>query len=337
MRLTESQIERLDTDLDWRLFYIVDGYESGSINGIWYGPSTSVKVRSHETALEDLIEASGAVFIDPDRAIAAMGDEPLKDNFNYRALDKILGKPYSPQFQKRGTCVGQNNKVAADDTAAIASVATGTPFKGRHAVTGTYAGGRVESAGQPGTWDGSNSDWTLDFLERWGGLLLKHIGLPEDSLDPDEEMAVKYAADRRGLPENLEALAKGNKVIKAFTVVRTYEEVHRYLQSNLAVVHDSSIWATGRRDSQGFSQSSTQRGGHCQSYRACRVSGKPGILDQNSWGPNWANGPTYPDDQPVGSVWDSPEVVNARCKGNGTFVLFPTEQPKPVDLDWSQF
>ena len=123
---------------------------------------------------------------------------------------------YNWRYQKRGTCVGQAASTAAEIVMAVAWLVFDKKFPGRAAVATSYAGSRVEVAGQPGNWDGSNGSWVAEFVTKWGVALLSELGLQEDELDADERLAVQWAASRSGVPDKFEKIARerGARVVQ---------------------------------------------------------------------------------------------------------------------------
>jgi hypothetical protein len=74
------------------------------------------------------------------------------------------------------------------------------------------------------------------------------------------------------------------------------------------------------RDSEGFA---APRGSwaHCMCFTGVRFGARPGLLCQNSWGPNWIDGPKYPEDQPEGSFWVDADVATRMLKGGDSFAV----------------
>ena len=177
-----------------------------------------------------------------------------------------------------------------------------------------YAGSRVEAAGRPGGWDGSNGSWAAKYCRNWGVVTLREIGLPNDSLSDDERLAVRWTASRSGVPAEYETLARERPIFQT-PLVTSIEELLLALDSGSPVANCSNLIPTGRVDSRGVSPV-RRSGGHCTLFWAVRwIDGEPYFLYQNSWGPNWGQ-VVYPSDQPVGSVWitarDALAILNQR-------------------------
>lgn len=231
-----------------------------------------------------------------------------KETFLYRALFDFV-KNWRPQYQKRGTCVGQGAKLAADTLEAVFCKLENATWVGRASVAGMYAGSRVEIAGQPGRWDGSNGSWVAKYVEKYGMLMLKDIGLPEDAMDADEQLATKWAASREGIPSDFEAFAKKYPITQTARITN-FDDAAAAIENGYCVVNCSNRIPSGRKDKDGFA-SASRGGGHCQIFWAVRYGNRPGCLQQNSWSASFASsGGKYPEDQPAGSVWHDVAEVN---------------------------
>lgn len=226
-----------------------------------------------------------------------------RDVFLYRYLFAALGgaNKWRPQYQKRGTCVGQGGKLGGDAVIGINHVFGGGPFPGRIAVAPLYAGSRVDIGKQPGSWDGSTGFWLVQWMTRFGVVLLKDLDLAEDSRDEDERIAVRWTASREGVPPKIEDVAR-QLPIKDSYVVRTPDEAEVAIDAGCPIVRCSSLIASGRRGKYGVSRVSNQ-GGHCELVWAkFYVDGKRLWNEQNSWSEQWGSGERYPEDMPPGSV-----------------------------------
>lgn len=242
-----------------------------------------------------------------------------KEVFLYRALFDYV-KNWRPQYQKRGTCVGQGAKLAGDTLEAVFCKLEGATWVGRCSVAGMYAGSRVEIARQPGRWDGSNGSWVAKYVMQYGMLMLKDLGLDENSRDEDENLATKWTASREGIPAEYEALAKKYPITKA-ALVTNFEEAAKAIENGYPVINCSNRIPSSRKDRDGFATAS-RGGGHCQLFWAVRYGQRPGLLQQNSWSENFAaSGGKYPEDQPAGSVWHDVSEVN-RILGQGDSFSF---------------
>lgn len=233
---------------------------------------------------------------------------PLKQDVD---LVEILKAAYAERgvklkwrYQKRGTCVGQGAATAADMVMAVAWLVFDKKIPGRAAVCTGYAGSRVEVAGQPGGWDGSNGNWIAEFMTKWGVAVLPEIGLDEDELDADERLAVQWAASRAGVPEKFELIAKERPIIRA-PQVTSAEELIAAIESGNPVIHGSNLIPRDR-DTPNSTVPVARSGGHLTVFGAIRwVGGEPQILYVNSWSDSWGTG---------GCVWitmaDAVRILN---------------------------
>lgn len=227
-----------------------------------------------------------------------------RDVANYRFLYQVLGgmAKWRPQYQGRGTCVGQGNKLGCDIIAAVNHIFGGGRWKGRTSVATGYAGSRVEIGNRPGSWDGSTGFWVVEFDKRYGVGFLADLGLPDDDRQQDERLAVQWTASRSGVPAQLEDLCKETPILDSY-VVETTDEAEVVLEAGGVILQCSSLIATGRRGTYGISPLQNA-GGHCQLTAAkFYPDGSTRIWNQmNSWSEDWGSGPVYPSDMPAGSV-----------------------------------
>lgn len=262
------------------------------------------------------------------RAPRAM-DAPDRDTFLWRYLSlacRKLGVKFRAQYQQRGTCVGQGGKNAGDVLMAINHFAYGLPLIGRNAVAGTYTGSRVESAGRPGRWDGSNGDWLAEWVEGIGGLLLlKDLGLAEDDRRNDERLAVQWTNSRQGIPAQYERMAKLRPVTDC-SLCLDVREAAKGIQSGSPLVMCSNLIATGRRDRHGFSEL-RRSGGHCQVNIGVRYD-PLGFYQWNSWDDRWGSGPLWPYDMPLGGVWITGDEMQAQLRQRDSFLWHGVTGPE---------
>lgn len=263
---------------------IVDKYEQGIITA-WRAPTPA-----------DNAEFRAACRAAPTFSQAApdlMADTEIKTICFWDITEKVLkdnGIDWITQYQKSGTCVGQSDICALDDLQCLHVYKNGLKFEGRAAVAGAYTFGRVEVAGRAGRWDGSNCTWSGRGNVEYGILLKKHLGLPENSLDEDEELAVKWTASRDGVPEKYEKMANDFRVAQA-TKCKNTKELAVALNNLCTAMQGSMTWATGECNELGVSPLRRRSGGHAQGIRGVIVEdGKLFFAEQNSWGKNWAPG-----------------------------------------------
>lgn len=245
-------------------------------------------------------------------------DLPDVDTFLWRFLWKYVDDCWNPQYQKRGTCVGQGFKLLTDTVLAVNADVYGTEWQGRAAVAGIYPGSRVDIAGMPGKWDGSNGSWAADWCTQYGVILLSDLGLADDATNSDEKMAVKWTATREGVPKEWEEVAK-TRPFERKLLVTNAREAGKSIQGGHPVANCSNLIPGPQRDKDGFSRV-RRSGGHCTLFWGVRY--EPfGLLYQNSWSKDWGDGPMFPDDQPDGSVWVNERDANAILRQEDSYAL----------------
>lgn len=227
-----------------------------------------------------------------------------RDVAAWRYLFAELGgaSKWRPQFQKRGTCVGQGAKLGCDTLMAINRRFGGGRFPGRSSVASNYAGSRVDIGRQPGRWDGSTGFWVVRWMVEYGIVTLAELSLADDALDTDERLAVDWTASNQGVPTEYEAIAREKPVGDSW-VVETPDEVAAVLDAGGVVLICSTLIATGRRGKYGISPLENA-GGHCQLVwgKHYTPEGDRVWNEQNSWSADWGSGQVFPDDMPPGSV-----------------------------------
>lgn len=185
------------------------------------------------------------------------------------------------RYQKRGTCVGQSAATAADIVMSMAWLVMNKKYPGRAAVATSYAGSRVEVAGQPGNWDGSNGSWVAEFVTRWGVSTLNDIGLENEELDQDERLAVSWTASRNGIPEKFEEITKSKPIVKA-PLVTSARELIALMESGNPVVDCSNLIPVDRDTDDVVPL--RKEGGHATVFGGIRwVNGESQIKYVNSW------------------------------------------------------
>ncbi len=262
-----------------------------------------------EQDLEQELKRAKGPAVDLDRLMAM----PPRDTFLFRFLDLALKKYHNDpnykwknQYQKFGTCVGQAAKVAVDDLMALCSILYDLEFQGRSAVAGSYTFARVEIEGRPGRQEGANGVNAATAFLRLGVLLLKYLGLPDDALDADENLAMQWTNSRQGVPQRYEDMAK-NVVVGDVVHPDGTKMAARLLQGGAPQFVGTTYIPTGVCDSRGISPCKRGRQGHEMAVRAVIYeNGEPyAFLQQQSWYSGWAKGTRLTTDQPPESVWIS--------------------------------
>ena len=310
------------SDIDYKLDVVSKKYEQG-LRG-WQPFAGGLKSAA----------AGDATYLDASALLAKWKDQPRVDTFLYRevqAMYDAIKHPWEVRWQNYGTCVGQGITECTLGLMARRVNEGIDVWQGEPCVAGTYAGGRVNIANQAGRWEGSNGNWSIKFLQKYGVLLRKHVGLSDDGTDAetkDEELAIKWTNSRQGVPVDMLAKAAPFKVAFWTYLDGEPEDVGLFLQNGFYVTHGSSYWVnpgmTG--DDNGICRAVSQRGGHQQCWMGVRWDGSGHLmaaLDRNSWGASYGKTVKrrYPDDQPPGTVWEDRESVRARMK-SGEVIAF---------------
>lgn len=251
-----------------------------------------------------------------------------QDCYLWRILDLCLAKfhgnaayKWQPQYQRRGTCVGQGHKLGADIVMAVAWFTAHQAFPGRAAVAPIYAGSRVEVSGRPGLWDGSNGYAAAKWLKEYGVVTLAELELQDDATTEDERLAVAWTASRAGVPEKFETMARVRPILET-PLVTTAQEAAAFIQAGAPVIQCSRRIPNGKQDADGIARVSGG-GGHCTAFTAVRwlKSGRSAFLYQNSWSASFGSGTRYPDDQPPGSVWIMDDDAESMLRAKDSHAL----------------
>lgn len=195
--------------------------------------------------------------------------------------------PFKWRYQKRGTCVGQAGAMGSDMVMAVAWLVLDKVYPGRTAVATCYTGSRVEVAGKPGAWDGSNGSWMSEFLTSWGIATLKELGLGEEELDEDERLAVRWTATRSGIPDKFELIAKERPIVKS-PQVTDVEEAIGCLESGNPIIICCNLYPEDK-DTDNVVGVYAHRGGHATIVGGIRWRNSvPEFKYVNSWSDSWA-------------------------------------------------
>lgn len=264
----------------------------------------------------------------------------------HKYLEKSIGK-IVPHEQGIGDCVGQAYAIGVDILAAtqIHHLGLAEKWVAKSSSEAMYAGSRYEIGykvhGSSGllNGDGSLGVYCAEYLREYGVLLRQRYG----DIDLTRYSAsLARAWGSSGVPDELEPIAKQHPV-RSTALVRSYEEARDAIANGYPVIFCSKVGFNpdcdkhnpGGRDSMGFlNQCGTWY--HSMCGIAVDDTSRPGILIQNSWGPNWVGGGTRLG-QPDGSFWSDAGTVDEMCSAGDTiaisgFIGFPAQQ-----LDYNLF
>jgi len=256
---------------------------------------------------------------------------PKRDAFLWQILwtameENDLGE-WMPQYQRRGTCVGQAWKLGCDTAMALAYVLFNKEFPGRASVATIYAGSRVEVAGRSGRWDGSNGYWAAEYVTDWGITTLKELGLQEDSRTEDERLAIRWTGSRDGVPASFEDMAEERPVLMTPRVT-TIDEALLALDSGSPISIASNLIPTGRVDRNGVSPVRRNGGHNTLVWGVKWIKDDPFFLYQNSWN-GW--GIQTDKGQPAGSVWISAGDLKSTLNQNDSHAIVGVGGLEPLN------
>lgn len=178
-----------------------------------------------------------------------------------------------------------------------------------------YGGSRVNiGRGQLGSDGGSYGAWAAKYVNEIGTL----VRIPYEKYDLsvyNYDVANRWGNPGNGLPVSLIKEANKHK-IRTVSLVKTYVEVRDALANGYAVTIASNQGFNTSRDREGFSYPNGT-----WAHQMCLIAvddigegcskRRPGVLCQNSWGPNWISGPKR-HEQPNGSFWIDADVLEHR-------------------------
>jgi hypothetical protein len=250
----------------------------------------------------------------------------------YLANRKVTGRDFC-HLQAIGDCVSHGFSVGID-TLKCVQIAMGNAaeqFSGENATEVLYGGCRVEVGGQRDYQDGAVGAWAAQYVATHGTLVRAVYG-DVDLTRYDGNRAREYGAT--GPPAALDTVIRQHPV-RTVSLVRNYAEARDAICNGYPVAVCSRLGFTHERDKAGFAR---QQGvwGHCTCFMgADDASGRPGLLDMNSWGPDWISGPKR-HEQPDGSFWVDADVVDVMLGELDSFALsgyvgYPRQQ---VDNDF---
>lgn len=243
-----------------------------------------------------LAESTTPVFAASAAPLQATGEKQVR--LLYQDVRKITGRDIILN-QTVGDCVSQGWAQAADYVACT-QIAAGRRERwvALCATEAIYALSRVEIGGNRIRGDGSVGAWAAKAVNQYGTLRRQKYG----SID-----LTTYSGERarlwgsRGLPDELEPIAR-ERPIETVSLVTSYNQARDAIANGYPVVVCSQQGFTDRRDADGFMRASGTWA-HCMIFVGVDDAfRRPGLLCQNSWGPNWIDGPKR-HDQPDGSGW----------------------------------
>ena len=247
----------------------------------------------------------------------------------YKYLEKLAGK-FPLRTQGTGDCVSMGAALAVDILKGVQAFLKNThgSWIAETATEVLYALSRVEIGGGAFRGEaGSTGAWAAEAVKKYGTLARGVYGSIDLSI---------YSSRRaddwgdRGCPDELESLTREHQVL---TVTRVYttEDVKAAITNGYPVTIASNAGFQNRRDKNGFSWPEG-----IWPHQMCIIAYRTdieGFLIQNSWG-IWNSGPKAWD-QPEGSFWVTPEVLQERILNDGdcwSFSNFEDYPPQKLTL-----
>lgn len=231
-------------------------------------------------------------------------------------------------------CVGYSTTQALDVLSAVNVYHRpnlGQMWNVRFNPDATYGIGRQKNLG---SWDGSTGAWSIEGISNLGTLhRLKYDKFDLTNTEPPQGRV--WARD--GMPADLLVFATDHKVT-ASAQVNTTEEAKAALQNGYTIIVCAQASYESKRDQQGFSRRTGDAWAHAMAVVAYRgpASGKEGFLIWNSWGDDWNSGGVYPDDQPEGSFWVTPEDLKFHLNQGDSWAIAGYDGFKQRNITWEE-
>ncbi|MEW4452116.1 hypothetical protein AB1L30_05460 [Bremerella sp. JC817] len=241
----------------------------------------------------------------------------------YRAHQQKFGQPWQVGRQGIGDCVSWGWAHGADIHLAVMwSLGDSADWK-PVATESIYGGSRVEARGVArGGWsDGSYGAAAARWVREYG-LIFRE---PYDQVDLSTYSAKRakdwgnYGNGGKDDDGQLDDQARQHPV-RNVALVTNFDEAAAAIASGYPVPVCSNQGFASKRDADGFARPSGTWP-HCMCFVAVRHGDRPGLLCLNSWGPNWIEGPKWPDDMPDGSFWVEKSVVDRMLAGEDSFCV----------------
>jgi hypothetical protein len=255
-----------------------------------------------------------------------MGADAEKDLLIYKAWKDVLGDYPAYHRQEIGDCTSFGSGHNVDLTQCIEISVGGEAETYKETCTEALYGVGRELANMLGGGDGC-----------YGAALARTV--TEVGVVPREDVGA-YDGGRarlwgaRGVPAEIKE-AMGEHRMQAASLVATLEELDAALANAYPVIVCSDQGFTMTRDADGFCAA---RGSwaHCMLIAGKRVTGRPGYLICQSWGPNVPSGPLALD-QPNFSFWAEPRTIARMLAQRDSFAFskFAGYPGRPLPAHWT--
>lgn len=257
----------------------------------------------------------------------------------YKFVEKLIGK-YNVRKQDGPDCVAHGAACVIDavKAAEIVSKKQAEEWTAETSTEDIYGGSRVNiGKGELGSSGGSFGAWAAKYVNEIG--TLARIDYGKFNLSKyNYSIANKWGLPGNGVPDFLIKEANKHK-IRTVSLIKTYTEARDALANGYAITIASNQGFATNRDREGFSYPQGTWA-HQMSLIGLDDIGedcskkRPGVLCQNSWGPDWIVGPKR-HEQPDGSFWIDADVLESRILSNGDSWAFSDYDgflPKKLNL-----
>jgi hypothetical protein len=247
----------------------------------------------------------------------------------YEAARKVMGQDLDPGPQKIGDCVSWGWGGAVDLLACVEVLAGERETYSwdlRTCTEAVYALSRVEFGNLDGSYeDGSVGAWAAAAAAKGGYLSRQKLG------PYDPKRAKAWGA--KGLPDEYEAEAKTH-VVETVSLVKSYEEARDLIANGYPVPVCSDQGFSMTRDAKGFCRPQGTWN-HCMKFVAASDdSARPGLLCDQSWGPDTPDGPKGDFDIPDNSFWVEAQTVTRMLRQGDSYAIAGFKGYEARSIDW---
>lgn len=241
-----------------------------------------------ERAVETFLGSSPMVVGDPAPPASGKG----KDFFLFDIEKQLTGSVRPPHHQEIGSCVAHGSTGAMEDIQFVQMLnQPGYTFQWLSTEV-MYSLARIQvGRGQCGWGDGAVVAWALEAAQKYGLVARGKYG-QYDLTRYSSELEKQWGAPGAGCPPELVETAHAHLVLKCSLIQgqTKYEQSRDVIYNGGAIITGSNQLFSNGRDSQGFCRPSGN-GGHCTYYRGFTdAARRPGIVYQQSWGPDIPTG-----------------------------------------------
>lgn len=278
----------------------------------------------------NLDPAKTAQFADTPAGKAVLGDENVYLWQAVRTVNK-RAHPWYPNVNQLnvGCCVGCGWKHGIDVLQAVQMAAGRAATWKPVSVEAIYGFSRVEVGGGRISGDGSVGAWAAEAVRRYGVLPMEQY--PATDLTTFSPTRARDFG-RRGVPDELEALAKEHPV-KSTALVKSWADVKKAIQQGYPIPVCSDQGFRMDRDSTGRCRPQGMWA-HCMLICGYRSGPNEGAFILNSWGDDAHTGPVWPADAPLAGFWADASVVDRMVRQGDSFAISELNGFPARKLNW---